>query len=108
MCVASATAEPLIQACLARLGVLHRADFTTRAKTLQTRQKARAEDLLRKRQALGGQTEQVAVCEDAAINTLETAHKAGFYTVAVFDQSNANQRADCLKIADESIINKEE
>lgn len=106
MCVASATAEPLIQACLARLGVLHHFDFLLSCETLQT-SKREPRIYLEAAKRWAAKPSDIAVCEDA-YHALETAHKAGFYTVAVFDQSNANQWADCLKIADESIINKEE
>ena len=104
MCVASATAEHLMAACLERLGVLPYFDFLLSCETLGAGKRS---PLVYHESAgrLGAVPAGTAVFEDA-LYAVQTAKNAGFYVVGVRDDSAA---WDSIKsIADETIIDWEE
>lgn len=87
MCLASGTEKPLVDAALAKLGILDRFAFTLACETPQG--KAGPEVYLRALQGLGAAAPgQVMVFEDSP-TAVETAKTAGFYTVGVYDSFTA-------------------
>ena len=87
MCVASATAEPLMEACLRRLGVLSDFEFLLSCETVGAG-KRQPDVYLESIRRMGAKPEETAVYEDA-IYAAETAKRAGFYVVGVQDESTA-------------------
>ena len=83
MCVASATVEPLVTACLGRLGVLDCFEFLISCADVGAG-KDRPDVFLAAAERFGAAPKDVAVYEDA-IFAAQTAVKAGFYTVGVYD-----------------------
>ena len=102
MCVASATAEELMGACLTRLGVAHYFSFLLSCETVGTG-KNRPDVYWESAKRLGAQPEEIAVYEDA-LYAAETAKSAGFYTVAVRDDSNQLHWESLTALADEVIF----
>ena len=87
MCVASATAESLMEACLGRLGVLVDFEFLLSCETVGAGKK-RPDVYLESIKRMDAQVSETAVYEDA-IYAAETAKLAGFYVVGVQDESTA-------------------
>ena len=83
MCVASATVEPLVTACLNRLGVLDCFEFLISCADVGAG-KDRPDVFLAAAERFGAAPEDVASYEDA-IFAARTAVDAGFYTVGVYD-----------------------
>lgn len=104
MCVASATAEHLMAACLSRLGVLPCFDFLLSCESVGAGKRSPLVFLEAARR-LGADETEIAVYEDA-LYAVRTAKAAGFYVVGVFDAS-ADWEAIQLT-ADETILNWEE
>jgi len=102
MCVASATAEELMDACLTRLGVAHHFSFLLSCETVGTG-KNRPDVYLESAKRLGAQPEEIAVFEDA-LYAANTAKQAGFYTIAVRDDSNQPHWENLTVLADEAIL----
>lgn len=102
MCVASATAEELMGACLTRLGVAHYFSFLLSCETVGTG-KNRPDVYWESAKRLGAQPEEISVYEDAPY-AAETAKRAGFYTVAVRDDSNQPHWETLTALADEVIL----
>ena len=102
MCVASATAEELMGACLTRLGVAHYFSFLLSCETVGAG-KNRPDVYWESAKRLGAEPAEIAVYEDALYAT-ETAKSAGFYTVAVRDDSNQLQWESLTALADEVIF----
>lgn len=102
MCVASATAEHLITACLERLGISDYFEFILSCETLNTHKR---EPLiyLEAAKRLGGYPSEIAVYEDA-LYAVETAKKAGFYVVAVYDAEADRHWNKICNLADEVAI----
>lgn len=99
MCVASATAEPLMHACLSRLGVAEYFSFLLSCETVSAG-KSQPDVFLEAAKRLGVNPEEIAVYEDA-LYALKTAKHAGFYTVAVYDASSENDWKELTTLADE-------
>ena len=78
MCVASATAEELMDACLSRLGVAHYFSFLLSCETVGIG-KNRPDVYWESAKRLGAESAEIAVYEDA-LYAAETAKNAGFYT----------------------------
>ncbi|MCI9468549.1 MAG: HAD family phosphatase [Oscillospiraceae bacterium] len=106
MCVASATAEPLMEICLDRLGVLGYFDFLISCETVGVG-KNRPDVYLEAARRLGGAPERTAVYEDAVF-AAKTAKTAGFYVVGVYDESADAHWADLMRLADETICDFKE
>jgi len=102
MCVASATAEELMDACLTRLGVAHYFSFLLSCETVGAG-KNRPDVYLEAARRLGAQLEDIAVYEDA-LYAAKTAKQAGFYTLAVRDDSNQPHWKALTALADEVIL----
>ena len=100
LCVASATAEHLMAACLGRLGVLPCFEFLLSCESVGAGKDSPAVYLEAARQ-LGAQPAEIAVFEDA-LYAIQTAKNAGFHVVGVYDES-ADWEA-VKSIADEIII----
>lgn len=104
MCVASATAEHLMKACLSRLGVLPCFEFLLSCESVGAGKNSPLVFLEAARR-LGADVSESAVYEDA-LYAARTAKNAGFYVVGVFDASA--DREAVRSIADEIILNWEE
>ena len=102
MCVASATAEPLMDACLTRLGVVHYFSFLLSCEAVGAG-KNRPDVYWEAAKRLGAQPAEIAVYEDA-LYAANTAKQAGFYTVAVRDDSNQTHWETLTALADEVIL----
>ena len=102
MCVASATAEELMEACLTRLGVAHYFSFLLSCETVGAG-KNRPDVYWESAKRLGAQPEEIAVYEDA-LYAADTAKSAGFYTIAVRDDSSQPHWETLTALADEKIL----
>ena len=102
MCVASATAEELMSACLTRLGVAQYFSFLLSCETVGVG-KNRPDVYLEAAKRLGAQPEDIAVYEDA-LYAAKTAKQARFYTIAVRDDSNQPRWETLTALADEAIL----
>ena len=102
MCVASATAEDLMEACLTRLSVAKYFSFLLSCETVGAG-KNRPDVYWESAKRLGAEPAEIAVYEDA-LYAAETAKRAGFYTVAVRDDSNQPQWEALTAFADEKIL----
>ena len=102
MCVASATAEELMEACLTRLGVAHYFSFLLSCETVGAG-KNQPDVYWESAKRLGAKPAEIAVYEDA-LYAAETAKNAGFYTVAVRDDSNQLHWESLTALADEVIF----
>ncbi|MBQ3210986.1 MAG: HAD family phosphatase [Oscillospiraceae bacterium] len=83
MCVASATVEPLMDACLTRLGVRHYFEFTLSCDTVGAGKNSPLV-YLTAAERLGAKPEETAVYEDSCF-AAATAKNAGFYLCGVYD-----------------------
>ena len=99
MCVASATAEPLMEACLSRLGVAHYFQFLLSCETVGAG-KNRPDVYFAAAERLGAEPEEIAVYEDA-LYAARTAKEAGFYVVGVYDDSASGHWDELKELADE-------
>ena len=102
ICVASATAEELMDACLTRLGVAYCFSFLLSCETVGTG-KNRPDVYWESAKRLGAKPEEIAVYEDA-LYAAKTAKQAGFYTIAVRDDSNQPHWETLTALADEVIL----
>ena len=105
LCVASATAEPLMAACLTRLGVAHHFRFLLSCEEVQAG-KDRPDVYFAAARRLGADPAQTAVYEDA-LYAARTAKAAGFYLVGVYDPSGQHHWDQLSALADETIPNWE-
>lgn len=87
MCVASATAEPLMEACLTRLGVRDDFEFLLSCETVGAGKK-QPDVYLESIRRMGAEPSETAVYEDA-LYAAQTAKNAGFYVMGVQDESTA-------------------
>ena len=101
MCVASATVEPLIDACLERLGLLHYFEFSLSCDTVG---KGKSSPLVYQEAAkrLGAAAGEAAVYEDSLLASA-TAKNAGFYLCVVADPANADTWDELRAIGDEAL-----
>ena len=106
MCVASATAEHLMESCLTRLGVRSYFDFLLSCETVGEGKRG---PLVYHVSAgrLGAAPAETAVYEDA-LYAVRTAKEAGFHVIGVYDDSAAGNWKTIEKLADEIILNWEE
>ena len=86
-CIATSTYPSLAMSALERLGINERFEF-----------------ILEK---LGTLPSETAVFEDS-LHCIETASQAGFYTVALYDESSADEWGNIVKISDVSFMNLKE
>ena len=99
MCVASATAEPLMEACLRRLGVADYFQFLLSCETVGAG-KSRPDVYFAAAKRLGAEPEEIAVYEDA-LYAARTAKEAGFYVVGIYDDSASGHWDELKELADE-------
>ena len=106
MCVASATAEHLMESCLTRLGVRQNFEFLLSCETLGAGKRSPLvyQEAARRLGAVPGQ---IAVYEDA-LYAVQTAKAAGFHVVGVYDDSAADSWQAIEQESDEVILNWEE
>ena len=106
MCVASATAEHLMESCLTRLGVREHFEFLLSCETVGA---GKCSPLVYHEAArrLGAAPRKIAVYEDA-LYAVRTAKEAGFHVAGVYDDSAAGNWQMITEIADEIISNWEE
>ena len=106
MCVASATAEHLMEACLKRLGIRDFFEFLLSCETVGAGKRS---PLVYQESAkrLNALPTEIAVFEDA-LYALQTAKDAGYYVVGVYDDSSAKNWQTIEKLADEIVLNWEE
>lgn len=106
MCVASATAEHLMESCLTRLGVRDCFEFLLSCETVGAGKRS---PLVYHSSAerLGATAREIAVYEDA-LYAVQTAKDAGYYVVGVYDDSAAKNWQAIERLADETILNWEE
>ena len=102
LCVASATAEPLVEACLSRLGVADCFDFWLSCETVGVG-KHRSDVYDAAAARMGARPGEIAVYEDA-LYAARTAKAAGYYLVAVYDASAASHWDELCALADEAIV----
>lgn len=101
MCVATITDRKLLEVCFKRLGIDKYFDFTLSANECG-KGKDDPEIYLAACEKFGSTPCETAVFEDAPY-ALETAKKAGFYTVAVYDDGEKNNLEKAKAAADEYI-----
>lgn len=101
LCVASATAEHLMNTCLERLDAFKYFDFLLSCETVGAG-KDRPDVYLAAARGLGAEPKDIAVYEDA-LYAVETAKKAGFYVVGVYDESGALYWEEIIRLADEAM-----
>ena len=106
MCVASATAEYLMDACLARLGVRDYFEFLLSCETVGAGKRS-PRIYHSSATKLGAKPTEIAVYEDA-LYAVQTAKNAGYYVAGVRDDSNTECWESIKDLADEIIINWEE
>ena len=99
LCVASATEEYLINACLKRLGVLEQFSFILSCETLQT-SKLEPGSYLEAAKRFGAEPGEIAVYEDA-LYAARTAKAAGFSVAAVYDRESGGDWKQLCALADE-------
>ena len=106
MCVASATAEQLMESCLSRLEIRDYFAFLLSCETVGA---GKTSPLVYHESAkrLQANPDEIAVYEDA-LYAVKTAKNAGYYVIGVYDEGAAKNWAAVTKIADEVIINWEE
>ena len=102
MCVASATAPELMESCLLRLGAARYFDFLLSCEEVGAG-KHRPDVFWKAAERLGAPPCGIAVYEDALF-AAKTAAAAGFYTVAVYDDSGKEDWDELTALADESIL----
>ena len=101
MCVASATAEHLMEACLSRLGVRSYFKFLLSCEDVGSG-KNQPDVYFESAKRLGCIPSEAAVYEDA-IYAAKTAGEAGFYVVGVYDESAKAHWSEMEELADETI-----
>lgn len=106
LCVASATASHLMEACLVRLNVRDCFDFVLSCETKGVG-KDRPDIYLEAAHVFGVEPANIAVYEDA-LYAAQTAKKAGFYLVGVYDQSAQRHWVQLQSLADETIYFEED
>lgn len=101
MSVASATVEPLIDACLERLGLRHFFEFSLSCDTVGA---GKSSPLVYQRAAerLGSLPADTAVYEDSLL-AATTAKNAGFYLCVVADEASADSWDKLTSMADETV-----
>lgn len=101
MCVASATAEPLMEACLSRLEVRNYFKFLLSCESVGAG-KNKPDVYFESARRLGCVPNDTAVYEDA-LYAATTAKNAGFYVVGVYDESGKENWNYIKSISDETI-----
>lgn len=101
LCIVTATAPPLVKTCLQRLGVWDLFEFVLSCEEVG-RGKEYPDAYLEAARRMGAAPDETAVFEDA-LTALNTAKKAGFYTVAVFEDTASEFWEKCVRTAHEAV-----
>ncbi len=101
MCVATATARPLAQLCLERLGIAERFEFILSCDEVNAG-KSRPDIFLEAARRMGTSPSGTAVFEDA-LHAARTAGKAGFWVVGVRDRQTTEEWEALSDLADELV-----
>jgi len=101
MCIASATAEPLVKTCMERLGVYSYFDFILSCETLKVSKK-NPDIYLEAAKRFGKEPEEIAVYEDAYY-AAKTAKDAGFYLIGVYEKVGDELWPEIQKLADATL-----
>lgn len=101
MCVASATDQALMSACLKRLGADKYFEFLLSCEEVGTG-KNKPDVYLAAARRFDAAPSSIAVFEDA-LYAAQTAKKAGFYVIGVYDESAAKHWKELTTLADETI-----
>lgn len=101
MCIATITDRCLTTICLQRLGIFDYFDFIITSTEVKTG-KNTPDMYLLCAEKLGSQPNDTAVFEDT-LNALTTAKEAGFYTIGIYDESEAANTEKIKQLADEYI-----
>ena len=102
MCVASATAVPLVEACLTRLEVSEYFAFMISCETIGIG-KSQPDIYYEAAKRFGTEPENIAVYEDA-LYAAQTAKRAGFYVIGVYDESAEKNFLELKEVSDEIIL----
>lgn len=102
MCIASATAEELVDLCLRRLGLRDYFEFLLSCVTIG-HGKTRPDVYLAAMERLGTARENVKIYEDAKY-AVRTAKDAGFHVVGVYDHNSDAYWEEIRGMADEIIL----
>lgn len=101
MCVATAADPDLVEICLKRLEIRSCFEFILSCESMNT-SKREPEIYLEAARRFHALPEEVAVYEDA-LYAVETAKKAGFYVVGVYEKETGRQWKQICELADERI-----
>lgn len=102
MCVASATAAPLMEVCLKRLGVREYFEFLLSCEELHT-SKRQPDIYFEATKCFQAEPFETAVYEDA-LYAARTAKNAGFFVVGIYEESLRDDWSMLSSIADETMI----
>lgn len=102
MCVASATAEEPMAACFERVGIAEYFEFFLSCETIG-KGKSQPDIFYLAAERLGEKPGNIAVYEDA-LYAVDTARRAGFYTVGVYDVNQVNEWERVTALADETVF----
>jgi HAD superfamily hydrolase (TIGR01509 family) len=105
MCIASATAEDLMEICLRRLGLRDYFEFLVSCETIG-KGKHQPDVYLAAMEKLGATVENVKIYEDAKY-AIRTAKKAGFHVVGIYDRNSVPYWDEICGMADEVILDWE-
>lgn len=101
LCVASATAERLIEACLRRLDGLKYFSFVLSCESVGAG-KTKPDVYLKAAERLKAAPAEISVYEDA-LYAVKTAKRAGFYVVGVYDESAAANWEEIKQLSHEAL-----
>lgn len=101
LCVATATALPLVHACLSRLGVEELFEFFVSCESIG-KSKEHPDVFLEAARRFGAPPEACAVFEDALF-AARTARNAGFYTVGVYERRYDSQWGELKAVCHETV-----
>lgn len=101
LCVVSSTTEYLVRICLQRLGFDKYFDFILSCESVGSG-KHRPDAYFAAAEKMGAAPEEIAVYEDA-VYAVQTALKAGFYVVGVYDEPSKAMWPEIQAIAHETV-----
>lgn len=98
MCVATATYNSLVNAALKRLGIYDMFEFVLTVSDIGVGKES-PDIFYKSAEKMGIDISETVVVEDS-LHCIETAKKAGFFTVAVYDRLAGSDKAEIEKICD--------
>ena len=103
MCVATATDRPMVEAALARLGILDLFEFIITVREAGVG-KHQPDIFLQALERLGTPKEQTLVFEDA-LHAIRTANAAGFRVIGLYDAASSHHRAEIEPLCERYLNN---